>query len=64
MFNLDNFKNQKNTTVWGIGVVLSAIAAILVAQFDGNAATNTEWAAAVAAVLGGVKLMFGAKDAD
>lgn len=62
MFNLDNFKNQKNTTVWGIGVVLGAVSSLLIAQFDGDPATTTQWAAALAAVLGGVKLMFGAKD--
>lgn len=61
MMNLTNAK-EKNTTVWGIGIILGAVGSLLVAQFDGDPATTAEWGAVFVAALAGVKLIFGSKD--
>ena len=52
---------DKNTTIAGIGAILVAIGALLTAWFDGDAATNPDFASAVAAVIAGVGLIL-AKD--
>lgn len=54
--------NNKNTTIAGIGAILVAIGSVLTAMFDGDAATNADFAAAIAAVIAGVGLIL-AKDA-
>lgn len=61
MLNLSNAKD-KNTTLWGIGIILGAVGSLMVAQFDGDMATNAEWGAVLVAAVAGVKLIFGAKD--
>ena len=59
-----NFENakDKNTTIWGIGILLAAVGTALVAQFDGDATTNIQWAAIATSVIAAVKLIFGSKD--
>lgn len=52
---------DKNTTIAGIGAILVAVGALLSAWFDGDAATNPDFASAVAAVIAGVGLIL-AKD--
>ena len=59
--NFDNAKD-KNTTIWGIGILLAAAGTALVAQFDGDTTTNIQWAAIATAALAAVKLIFGSKD--
>lgn len=54
--------NNRNTTVAGIGAILVAVGSILTNLFDGDVSTVPDYAAAVAAVLAGVGLIF-AKDA-
>ena len=53
---------NRNTTVLGIGAVLTAVGGILTAIFDGDAATVPDYTTAVAAVLAGIGLVF-ARDA-
>lgn len=53
---------NRNTTVLGIGAVLTAVGGILTAMFDGDPATVPDWTSAVAAVLAGIGLVF-ARDA-
>lgn len=55
--------NNRNTTIAGIGAILVAVGSVLTAMFDGDAATNADFAAAVAAVIAGVGLIL-AKDAS
>jgi hypothetical protein len=41
---------QKNTTLWGIGVLLGGLAALgqaMTAQWDGDPATSANWSAAL-----------------
>ena len=52
---------DKNTTIAGIGAILVAVGALLSAWFDGDAATNPDFASAVAAVVAGIGLIL-AKD--
>jgi len=52
---------DKNTTIAGIGAILVAVGALLTAWFDGDAATNPDFASAVAAVIAGIGLIL-AKD--
>ena len=52
---------DKNTTIAGIGAILVAVGALLSAWFDGDAATNPDFASAVAAVIAGIGLIL-AKD--
>jgi drug/metabolite transporter (DMT)-like permease len=54
---------NKNTTIAGIGAILVAVGALLTAWFDGDAATNPDFASAIAAVIAGVGLIL-AKDAS
>lgn len=54
--------NNKNTTIAGIGAILVAVGSVLTAMFDGDAATNADFAAAIAAVIAGIGLIM-AKDA-
>lgn len=54
--------NNRNTTIAGIGSILVAVGGVLVALFDGDAATAPDFATAVAAVVAGLGLIF-AKDA-
>ena len=54
--------NNRNTTIAGIGTILVAVGSVLTAMFDGDAATNADFASAVAAVIAGVGLIL-AKDA-
>jgi drug/metabolite transporter (DMT)-like permease len=54
--------NNKNTTIAGIGSILVAVGSVLVAWFDGDAATTPDLATAVAAVMAGVGLIL-ARDA-
>ena len=54
---------NKNTTIAGIGAILVAVGALLTAWFDGDAATNPDFASAIAAVIAGVGLIM-AKDAS
>lgn len=61
MLNLSNAKD-KNTTLWGIGIILGAVGSLMVAQFDGDLTTNAEWGAVLVAAVAGIKLIFGAKD--
>lgn len=53
---------NRNTTVLGIGAVLTAVGGLLTAIFDGDPSTLPDYTTAVAAVLAGVGLVF-AKDA-
>lgn len=59
--NLENSKD-KNTTIWGIGILLAAVGTALAAQFDGDSSTTIQWAAVATSALAGVKLIFGSKD--
>lgn len=61
MFNLDNAKD-KNTTIWGIGILVAAVGAALTAQFDGDTSTTIQWAALATSALAAIKLIFGSKD--
>jgi len=54
--------NNKNTTIAGIGAICVAVGAVLTAIFDGDAATNADFASAISAVIAGIGLIF-AKDA-
>lgn len=54
--------NNKNTTIAGVGAILVAVGSVLTAMFDGDPATNADFAAAIAAVIAGVGLIM-AKDA-
>ena len=56
------FKENKNTTIAGIGAILIAVGAALNAYFDGDAATSVDLATTVAALIAGIGLMM-AKDA-
>lgn len=53
---------NRNTTMLGIGAILTAAGGIITAVFDANPATVPDYAAAVAAVLAGIGLIF-ARDA-
>lgn len=53
---------NRNTTVLGIGAILTAVGGLLTAIFDGDPATVPDYTTAVAAVLAGVGLVF-ARDA-
>jgi hypothetical protein len=53
---------NRNTTVAGIGAILVAVGGVLAAMFDGDVATQADFASAVAAIIAGVGLIF-AKDA-
>jgi hypothetical protein len=55
-------KNTK-TTLAGIGAILVAVGGALKALFDGDASTNVDLAATIAAVTAGVGLI-AAKDAE
>jgi hypothetical protein len=55
--------NNKNTTFAGIGAILVAVGAIVKALFDNDPATVPDFAAAIAAVMAGIGLIF-AKDAS
>lgn len=54
--------NNRNTTIAGIGAILVAVGSVLGAIFDGDVATNPDFAAAAAALIAGIGLIF-AKDA-
>lgn len=54
--------NNKNTTIAGIGAILVAAGSLLTAIFDGDVATNPDYAAAIAAIIAGIGLIM-AKDA-
>ena len=54
--------NNRNTTVAGIGSILVAVGAALVALFDGKPETAPDFATAAAAIMAGVGLIL-AKDA-
>ena len=54
--------NNKNTTIAGIGAILVAVGSVLTAMFDGDPATNADFAAAIAAIIAGIGLIM-AKDA-
>lgn len=54
--------NNRNTTIAGIGSILVAVGGVLVAWFDGDAATTPDIATAVAAIVAGIGLVM-AKDA-
>lgn len=54
--------NNRNTTMAGIGAICVAIGGVLTAMFDGDPATNADFASAIAAVIAGVGLIL-AKDA-
>lgn len=56
------FKENKNTTIAGIGAILIAVGAALNAYFDGDAATSVDLATTVAALIAGIGLIM-AKDA-
>ena len=45
------------TTVSGIGAILAAVGGALSAMFDGNALTNPDWTAVIAAVVAGIGLI-------
>lgn len=49
------------TTVCGIATILAAVGSAVAAFLDGNAATNPDWTATLAAVTAGFGLIF-AKD--
>ena len=53
---------NRNTTMLGIGAILTAAGGLLTAIFDGDATTHPDYASLVAAVLAGVGLIF-ARDA-
>lgn len=55
--------NNKNTTIAGIGAILVAVGSVLTSMFDGDPATNADFAAAIAAVIAGIGLIM-AKDAS
>lgn len=46
------------TTVAGLGTVMVAIGGALNAMFDGNAATNPDWTATIAAITAALGLLF------
>lgn len=56
------FKENKNTTLAGIGAILVAVGAAMKAYFDGDAATTVDLATTIAALMAGIGLIF-AKDA-
>ena len=45
------------TTVAGVGSILTAVGNALSAMFDGNDATNPDWALVAAAVMAGIGLI-------
>lgn len=50
-------KKSWKTTTAGIGAILVALGSILQALFDGNPATEPDYAALVAAIIAGVGLL-------
>lgn len=53
---------NRNTTLFGIGMILTAVGTALTALFDGKPETSADFAVLVPTVLGGIGLIF-AKDA-
>jgi anti-sigma-K factor RskA len=51
-------KRSWKTSTAGIAAAIAAIAGALNLVFDGNAATNPDWTAVIAAVVAGVGLAF------
>ena len=56
-------KENRNTTIAGIGAILVAVGGVLTALFDGDVTTVPDWTTAVAAAIAGVGLIV-AKDAQ
>ena len=56
-------KGSHKTTIAGIGAILIASGSLLQALFDGNPATEPDYAALVAAIVAGFGLIF-ARDND
>lgn len=54
---------NRNTTILGIGAILTVAGGVLTALFDGDPMTNPDWTAVVAAVITGIGLIV-AKDAN
>jgi hypothetical protein len=54
----DTMKGSYKTTVAGIGAILVAGGSLLQAIFDGNPATEPDYAALVAAIVAGLGLIF------
>ena len=50
-------KKSWKTTAAGIGAILVALGSILQALFDGNPATEPDYAALVAAIIAGIGLL-------
>lgn len=61
MNGLASGAKNRNTTALGIIAIVVALSGCAQAIFDGDAATNPDWAACVAAVMSGIGLIF-AKD--
>jgi len=53
--------SSPKTTLAGIGAILVAVGAALVAMFDADPATMPQWDVVIAAILAGIGLIF-AKD--
>lgn len=54
--------SSPKTTIAGVGAILVAVGAALVAMFDADPTTMPQWDVVIAAVLAGIGLIF-AKDA-
>jgi hypothetical protein len=55
---------SKNLTIVGIGMILSAIAAVAIAMFDGNPETVPDFAVAFLAIVTGIGFILGKGTAD
>ena len=55
--------SSKNTTIAGIGALLTAVGAALAAFFDGDPATMVQWATLVPTIIAAVGLIT-AKDSN
>lgn len=48
---------DRNTTMLGIFTILAAVSSAGIAMFDGDAATNIDFASAIAAITAGIGLI-------
>jgi hypothetical protein len=52
-----NLSQNRNTTILGIGAILTVAGGVLTAIFDGDPMTNPDWTSVVAAVITGIGLI-------
>jgi hypothetical protein len=53
------FSTSRNLTILGIATILGALAAVAVALFDGDPATNPDWGVTLTAIVAGIGMILG-----